>query len=176
MHDYARLIKENTEELAELIVAEHGKTWADARGDVFRGYEVVEHCQSFTSLLLGETLENVANGVDLYSYRHPLGVCAGIAPFNFPAMIPLWMYTVGMTCGNTYIMKPSERVANTSIRLIELLEQAGAPKGVVNLVHGGADTVTQICQHPDIKAISFVGSNQAGEEIWREGSKHGKRV
>lgn len=166
MHDYARLIKENTSEIADLIVAEHGKTKADATGDVFRGFEVVEHCQSMTSLLMGETMENVATGVDLYSFRNPLGVCAGIAPFNFPAMIPLWMYTMGMTCGNTYIMKPSEKVANTSIRLIELLEQAGAPKGVVNLVHGGAETVTQICQHPDIKAISFVGGNQAGEYIW----------
>jgi len=176
MADYARLIKENTDELAELIVQEHGKTFADAKGDVFRGYEVVEHCTSFTSLLMGESLENVANGVDIYSYRHPLGVCAGVAPFNFPAMIPLWMYTVGMTCGNTYVMKPSEKVANTSIRLIELLEQAGAPKGVVNLVHGGSETVKQICQHKDIKAISFVGGNNAGEYIWREGSKHGKRV
>lgn len=176
MHDYARLVKENTDEIAELIVAEHGKTLADAKGDVFRGFEVVEHCQSMTSLLMGETMENVATGVDLYSFRNPLGVCAGIAPFNFPAMIPLWMYTMGITCGNTYIMKPSEKVANTSMRLIELLEQAGAPKGVVNLVHGGAETVTQICQHPDIKAISFVGGNQAGEYIWQEGSKHGKRV
>ena len=126
--------------------------------------------------MLGESLENVATGVDIYSYRHPLGVCAGVAPFNFPAMIPLWMYTTGITCGNTYIMKPSEKVANTSIKLIELLEKAGVPKGVVNLVHGGSDTVTHICQHPDIKAISFVGGNRAGEYIWREGSKHGKRV
>lgn len=176
MADYARLVKEHTNELAELIVAEHGKTLADAKGDVFRGYEVVEHCQSFTSLLLGESLENVATGVDIYSYRHPLGVCAGVAPFNFPAMIPLWMYTTAITCGNTYIMKPSEKVANTSIRLVELLEKAGVPKGVVNLVHGGSETVTHICQHPDIKAISFVGGNRAGEYIWREGSKHGKRV
>ena len=103
-------------------------------------------CQSFTSLLQGETLENVASGVDIYSYRHPLGVCAGVAPFNFPAMIPLWMYTTAITCGNTYVMKPSERVPNTSVRLIELLEEAGCPPGVVNVVHGGSDTVTHICQ------------------------------
>ena len=176
MADYAQLIKKHTKELAEMLSEEHGKTLLDAEGDVFRGYEVVEQCQSFTSLLQGETLENVASGVDIYSYRHPLGVCSGVAPFNFPAMIPLWMYTTAITCGNTYVMKPSERVPNTSVRLIELLEEAGCPPGVVNVVHGGSDTVTHICQDPDIKAISFVGGNTAGEYIWREGTKHGKRV
>ena len=155
MADYAQLIKKHTKELAEMLSEEHGKTLLDAEGDVFRGYEVVEQCQSFTSLLQGETLENVASGVDIYSYRHPLGVCSGVAPFNFPAMIPLWMYTTAITCGNTYVMKPSERVPNTSVRLIELLEEAGCPPGVVNVVHGGSDTVTHICQDPDIKAISF---------------------
>ena len=176
MLEYQKLLKANQEELAGLITLEHGKTLVDARGDVFRGIEVVEHTASFTSHLQGESLENLAAGVDTYSYRHPLGVCAGVAPFNFPAMIPLWMYPVAITCGNTYVLKPSERVSATSELLIHLLEKSGVPKGVVNVVNGGKDTVTHICQHPDIKAISFVGSNTAGEYIFTEGSKHGKRV
>lgn len=176
MLEYQKLLKENTDELAKLITMEHGKTLIDARGDIFRGTEVVESTASFASHLQGETLENLATGVDTYSYRHPLGVCAGICPFNFPAMIPLWMYPVAITCGNTYILKPSERVSATSELLIHLLEKSGVPKGVVNVVNGGRDTVTHICQHPDIKAISFVGSNPAGEYIFTEGSKHGKRV
>lgn len=176
MLEYQKLLKDNSEELAKLITLEHGKTLVDARGDVFRGTEIVESCASFASHLQGETLENLATGVDTYSYRHPLGVCAGVCPFNFPAMIPLWMYPVAITCGNTYVMKPSERVSATSELLINLLEKSGVPKGVVNVVNGGKDTVTHICQHPDIKAISFVGSNPAGEYIFKEGSKHGKRV
>jgi malonate-semialdehyde dehydrogenase (acetylating)/methylmalonate-semialdehyde dehydrogenase len=143
---------------------------------VFRGTEVVESTASFSSHILGESLENLATGVDTYSYRHPLGVCAGVCPFNFPAMIPLWMFPVAITCGNTFVMKPSERVSTTNELLIDLLEKSGVPKGVVNVVNGGSDTVTNICQHPDIKAISFVGSNPAGEYIYSEGSKHGKRV
>ena len=176
MLEYQKLIKDNTEELAGLITEEHGKTLIDARGDVFRGQEVVESTASFSSHLQGESLENLATGIDTYSYRHPLGVCAGIAPFNFPAMIPLWMFPVAITCGNTYVMKPSERVSATNELLVDLLEKSGVPKGVVNVVNGGKDTVTHICQHPDIKAISFVGSNTAGEYIFEEGSKHGKRV
>lgn len=176
MFEYQKLLKENSEEIAKLITHEHGKTLVDARGDVFRGYEVVESTTSFSNHLLGETLEQLAAGVDTYSYRHPLGVCAGIAPFNFPAMIPLWMFPVAITCGNTYVLKPSERVGTTCDLLIDLLEKSGVPKGVVNVVNGGKDTVTQICQHKDIKAISFVGSNTAGEYIFTEGSKHGKRV
>ena len=176
MFEYQKLLKDNTEEIAKLITHEHGKTLVDARGDVFRGYEVVESTTSYSSHLLGETLENLATGVDTYSYRHPLGVCAGICPFNFPAMIPLWMFPVAITCGNTYILKPSERVGTTAEMLIDLLGKAGVPKGVVNVVNGGRDTVTHICQHEDIKAISFVGSNTAGEYIFKEGSNHGKRV
>ena len=158
------------------MTAEHGKTLADSRGDIFRGQEVVEHACSFPSLLMGETVENIGKGIDTYSYRHPLGVCAGIAPFNFPAMIPLWMIPLAITSGNTYILKPSERVPGASTMLLEMLEKVGVPRGVVNMVHGGTDTVTQICKHPDIKAISFVGSNPAGEYIWRTGTHHGKRV
>jgi len=176
MFDYIRRLKENHEELAKLITREQGKTLVDSRGDVTRGLEVVEHTLSFASLAMGETTENVARNVDIYSYRTPLGVCAGIAPFNFPVMIPLWMYPVGITLGNTYIMKPSEKVAGASKILAELLTDAGFPKGVVNFVHGGRDTVNNICDHPKIKAISFVGSNQAGEHIWKRGTQNGKRV
>ena len=124
---------------------------------------------------MGETMENVAKNIDLYSYRVPLGVCGGICPFNFPAMIPLWMYPLAITLGNTFVMKPSEKVAGTSEILIDLLEQSGVPKGVVNVVQGGRETVTQMCEHPDIKAVSFVGSNQAGEYIYKTASNHGKR-
>ena len=142
-----------------MISEEHGKTIADAKGDVFRGYEVVEHTCSFTSLAQGETLENVAKNIDIYSYRVPLGVCAGIAPFNFPAMVPLWMYPLAITLGNTYVLKPSEKVAGATNILIDLLKESGVPDGVLNVVQGGKQTVTDICTHPDIKAVSFVGGN-----------------
>lgn len=158
-----------------MITKEHGKSFVDAKGDVFRGYEVVEHAASFNSLAMGETVENVANNVDIYSYRVPLGVCGGICPFNFPAMIPLWMYPMAITLGNTYVLKPSEKVPGTTDILIDLLTESGVPKGVVNVVQGGHETVTHICEHPDIKAVSFVGGNQAGEYIYRTSSNHGKR-
>ena len=164
------------DKIAQVITQEHGKSLVDAKGDVFRGYEVVEHAASFTSLNQGETLGNVAKGVDLQSYRVPLGVCAGIAPFNFPAMCPLWMFPLAITLGNTYIMKPSEKVPGTMEILLDLLKQSGVPDGVVNVVQGGKDTVTDICTHPDIKAISFVGGNQAGEYIYKTASQTGKRV
>ena len=136
---------------------------------------MVEHAASFNSLAMGETVENVATNVDIYSYRVPLGVCGGICPFNFPAMIPLWMYPLAITLGNTYVIKPSEKVPGTTDILIDLLQQSGVPNGVVNVVQGGHDTVTHICEHPDIKAVSFVGGNQAGEYIYRTSSNHGKR-
>lgn len=120
-----------------MITEEHGKSLVDAKGDVFRGYEVVEHACSFTSLNQGETLGNVAKGVDLYSYRVPLGVCAGICPFNFPAMIPLWMFPLAITLGNTYVLKPSEKVPGATDILLDLLKQSGVPDGVVNVVQGG---------------------------------------
>merc|ERR1719420_610365 len=162
-------------DLAQIITREHGKSIVDAKGDVFRGYEVVEHACSFNSLAMGETVENIGKNIDSYSYRKPLGVCAGIAPFNFPAMIPLWMYPLAITLGNTFVLKPSEKVPGTTEILIDLLEQSGVPKGVVNVVQGGRDTVTQICEHPDIRAVSFVGSNMAGEYIYKTASAHGKR-
>jgi malonate-semialdehyde dehydrogenase (acetylating)/methylmalonate-semialdehyde dehydrogenase len=125
--------------------------------------------------MMGETVENVARNVDIYSYRVPLGVCAGIAPFNFPAMVPLWMFPLAITLGNTYILKPSEKVAGATNILMNLLKESGVPDGVVNLVQGGAPTVTNICTHKDIRAVSFVGGNTAGEYIWRTASDHGKR-
>lgn len=145
-------------------------------GDVQRGIEVVEHTLSFASLLMGETSGNLAEDVDTYSYRTPLGVCAGIAPFNFPVMIPLWMFPVGITCGNTYIMKPSELVPGAQELMMELLEKTGIPDGVVNLVHGGAETVDMILDSKDIKSVQFVGSNRAGEYIYNKGQVNGKRV
>jgi malonate-semialdehyde dehydrogenase (acetylating)/methylmalonate-semialdehyde dehydrogenase len=174
--DYLARLKDNQEELAKVITKEQGKTLADARGDVHRGLEVVEHCLSFSSLMMGETSTNIARNVDLYSMKVPLGVCAGIAAFNFPVMIPLWMFPVAITLGNTYILKPSEKVAGASAILGQLLNDVKLPKGVVNMVHGGRETVTNICTNPKIRAISFVGSNQGGEYVYETGTKHGKRV
>ena len=171
-----QLIRENMSRLAECLTAEQGKTLVDAEGDIFRGLEVVEHACSIGNLQLGEFAENVASGVDTYSIRQPLGVCAGITPFNFPAMIPLWMFPMAITCGNTFVLKPSEQVPMTSMLLAELAVQAGMPPGVLNVVHGGKDVVDLLCTHKDIKAISFVGSCHVGEHVYHLGSKHGKRV
>lgn len=168
-------MKKNADDIAKEINREHGKSIVDANGDVFRGYEVVEHACSFNSLAMGETVENVAKNVDSYSYRKPLGVCAGIAPFNFPAMIPLWMYPMAITLGNTFVLKPSEKVPGTTDILVDLLQESGVPNGVVNVVQGGRETVTQMCTHPDIKAVSFVGANTAGEYIYKTASATGKR-
>uniref|UniRef100_H2M098 methylmalonate-semialdehyde dehydrogenase (CoA acylating) n=1 Tax=Oryzias latipes TaxID=8090 RepID=H2M098_ORYLA len=173
---YQQLIKDNIKELSKIITLEQGKTLADAEGDVFRGLQVVEHACSITSLMLGETLPSITKDMDTYTYRMPIGVCAGIAPFNFPAMIPLWMFPIGMVCGNTYLMKPSERVPGCTMLLAKLLQDAGAPDGTLNIIHGQHAAVNFICDHPAIKAISFVGSNQAGEYIYERGSKNGKRV
>merc|ERR1719267_64909 len=159
---YQALLRQHEEELAHLISTEHGKTLDDARGDLFRGLEVVEHACSVTSLQMGETVPSVANATDVTSFRLPLGVCAGIAPFNFPAMIPLWMFPMAVVCGNTYVLKPSERVPLTAMRLAELALEAGLPPGVLNIIHGSHDAVNFICDHPKIRAISFVGGDAAG--------------
>ena len=176
MFRYQQLIKANIGEIAKLITLEQGKTLADAEGDVMRGLQVVEQCCSNTNLMLGETLTGVAKDMDLTSFRTPLGVCAGIAPFNFPAMIPLWMFPMATICGNTYIMKPSERDPTACMALVELLKEAGMPDGVVNVIHGQHDTVNFICDHPDIRAISFVGGDAAGRHIYNRGNANGKRV
>jgi malonate-semialdehyde dehydrogenase (acetylating)/methylmalonate-semialdehyde dehydrogenase len=171
-----QLIRENMKELAALLTAEQGKTLPDAEGDVFRGLEVVEHAANIGTLQLGELANNVANGVDTYSIMQPLGVCAGITPFNFPAMIPLWMFPMAIATGNTFILKPSEQDPIVTMRLCELALEAGVPPGVLNVIHGGEDVVNAICDHPDIKAISFVGSTKVGTHVYNRASLNGKRV
>ena len=173
---YQQLIRENMKELAAILTAEQGKTLADAEGDVFRGLEVVEHAASIGNLQLGELANNVANGVDTYTLMQPLGVCAGITPFNFPAMIPLWMFPMAIACGNTFVLKPSEQDPMVTMRLAELALEAGVPAGVLNVVHGAEDVVNAICDHPDIKAISFVGSTRVGTHVYQRASLAGKRV
>jgi len=176
MFRYQQLIKENLTEIAKLITTEQGKTLADAEGDVLRGLQVVENLCANTTLMLGETLPGISKDMDLTSFRVPIGVCAGIAPFNFPAMIPLWMFPTGLITGNTYIMKPSERDPTACMALVELIKEAGAPDGTVNVIHGQHDCVNFICDHPDIRAISFVGGDAAGKHIYQRGSTNGKRV
>ena len=171
-----QLIRENMKELAALLTAEQGKTLPDAEGDVFRGLEVVEHAANIGTLQLGELANNVANGVDTYSIMQPLGVCAGITPFNFPAMIPLWMFPMAIATGNTFVLKPSEQDPMVTMRLCELALEAGVPPGVLNVIHGGEEVVNAICDHPDIKAISFVGSTKVGTHVYNRASLAGKRV
>ena len=173
---YQQLIRENMKELAATLTAEQGKTLADAEGDVFRGLEVVEHAANIGSLQMGELANNVANGVDTYTLLQPLGVCAGITPFNFPAMIPLWMFPMAIACGNTFVLKPSEQAPLVTMRLAELAIEAGIPPGVLNVVHGGEEAVNAICDHPDIKAVSFVGSTRVGTHVYQRASLAGKRV
>jgi malonate-semialdehyde dehydrogenase (acetylating)/methylmalonate-semialdehyde dehydrogenase len=173
---YQQLIRENMAELAALLTAEQGKTLPDAEGDVFRGLEVVEHASAIGNLQLGELANNVAGGVDTYTLLQPLGVCAGITPFNFPAMIPLWMFPMAIATGNTFVLKPSEQDPMVTMRLCELALEAGVPPGVLNVVHGGEAAVNAICDHPDIKAISFVGSTKVGTHVYNRASLNGKRV
>ena len=169
------LIRDNMERIAESITLEQGKTLADARGDVLRGLQVVEHACSIPSLLMGEKL-TVSKDMDTYSLREPLGVVGGVMPFNFPAMIPLWVFPLAIACGNTVILKPSEKDPGASMILADLAKQAGVPNGVLNIVHGAVDTVNFICDEPAIKAISFVGSDIAGKHIFSRGTANGKRV
>src|ERR1700734_1833205 len=170
------LVRQHMNRIARTLSAEQGKTLADAEGDVLRGLEVVEHACSIGSLQLGEFAENVAGGVDTYTLRQPIGVCAGITPFNFPAMIPLWMFPMAIVCGNTFVLKPSEQDPMTPMLLAELALQAGVPPGVLNIVHGGKRAVDALCTHPDIAAISFVGSTAVGTHVYNLGTQHGKRV
>ena len=173
---YQQLIRENMAELAAILTAEQGKTLPDAEGDIFRGLEVVEHASAIGNLQLGEIANNVANGVDTYTLLQPLGVCAGITPFNFPAMIPLWMFPMAIVTGNTFVLKPSEQDPMVTMRLCELALQAGIPPGVLNVVHGGEAVVNAICDHADIKAISFVGSTRVGTHVYNRAIPTGKRV
>ncbi|MDD0844079.1 CoA-acylating methylmalonate-semialdehyde dehydrogenase [Pseudomonas sp. Gutcm_11s] len=173
---YQHLLKEHHDELAEILAAETGKTFADAKGDVWRGIEVAEHAANICSLMMGETVENVAREIDTASWIQPLGVCVGITPFNFPAMIPLWMFPLAIACGNTFILKPSEQDPLTPNRLAELFVEAGAPAGVLQVLHGGREVVDALLTHEDIRAISFVGSVPVGQHIYRTGTQHLKRV
>ena len=176
MLKFQALIREHMPRIARTLSAEQGKTIPDAEGDIFRGLEVVEHAASIGTLQQGEFAENVAGSVDTYTLRQPIGVCAGITPFNFPAMIPLWMFPMAIVCGNTFVLKPSEQDPLSTMQLVELALQAGIPKGVLNVVHGGKDVVDGLCTHENIKAISFVGSTTVGTHVYRLGSEHGKRV
>ncbi|PRQ24234.1 putative methylmalonate-semialdehyde dehydrogenase (CoA acylating) [Rosa chinensis] len=176
MFKLQELIRRDIDKLALNITTEQGKTLKDAHGDVFRGLEVVEHACGTATLQMGEYVSNVSNGIDTYSIREPLGVCAGICPFNFPAMIPLWMFPIAVACGNTFILKPSEKDPGASVLLAELAMEAGLPDGVLNIVHGTNDIVNAICDDDDIRAVSFVGSNTAGMHIYSRASAKGKRV
>ncbi len=173
---YQHLLKEHHDELAEILARETGKTFADAKGDVWRGIEVAEQAANICSLMMGETVENVARDIDTASWIQPLGVCVGITPFNFPAMIPLWMFPLAIACGNTFVLKPSEQDPMTPNRLAELFIEAGAPKGVLQVLHGGREVVDALITHPEVRAISFVGSVAVGQHIYRTGTDHLKRV
>ncbi len=173
---YRQLIGENFHALCQTVSREHGKTLAEARGSVYRGLENVEYACGAPTLLMGDTLENLAHNVDCETHLQPLGVCAGITPFNFPAMVPMWMFPLALACGNTFVLKPSEKVPLSAVFLVELLEQAGLPKGVLNLVTGGRECVDALLAHPKVAAISFVGSTPIARYIYETGTKNGKRV
>ncbi len=173
---YQQLIRDNIKDIAAILTAEQGKTLPDAEGDIFRGLEVVEHAANIGNLQMGELANNVATGVDTYTVQQPLGVCAGITPFNVPAMIPLWMFPMAIACGNTFVLKPSEQDPMSTMRLVELAIEAGIPPGVLNVVHGGEDVVNAICDHADIKAVSFVGSTRVGTHVYHRAGQTGKRV
>lgn len=176
MLKFQALVRAHTEELAALITEEHGKTLPDAEGEVARGLEVIEHACSITSLQLGEIAENAAGGVNVYSLQQPLGVGAGITAFNFPVMLPCFMFPLAIATGNTFVLKPSEQDPTPTMRLVELAHEAGIPAGVLNVVHGGADVANMICDHPDIKALSFIGSTHVGTHIYNRAGAAGKRV
>jgi len=176
MFRFKHLIEEHLEELATLCSKEHGKTLSDAKGSVTRGLEVVEFACGISQMLKGEFSENVGTGVDSIAARYPLGVVAGITPFNFPAMVPMWMFPVAIACGNSFVLKPSEKVPSCSLRLVELLEEAGAPPGVLNVVNGDKTAVDVLLTDPGIQAISFVGSTPIAEYVYQTGTANGKRV
>jgi malonate-semialdehyde dehydrogenase (acetylating) / methylmalonate-semialdehyde dehydrogenase len=173
---YLQLLQQNQKALAQIVSDEHGKVLSDAMGSVQRGIEVVEFACGIPQLLKGEYSENVGTQVDTHTLRQPVGVCAGITPFNFPVMVPLWMFPMAIACGNTFILKPSEKVPSASIRMAELFQEAGLPDGVFNVVHGDKAAVDGLLTHPGIHAISFVGSTPIAKYIYETAAKHGKRV
>ena len=170
------ILEKHAAELIRMVTEENGKTLEEAKGSFARGLECVEFAAGATSLMMGDTVENVGTGVDGYSIRQPLGVCAGITPFNFPFMVPLWMYPMAIACGNTFVLKPSERVPRTAVRTAELLHEAGLPAGVLNVVHGAKPVVDGILNHPKIRAVSFVGSSAVAKYVYSTAAANGKRV
>ena len=170
------LIDEHREDIAKILTSEHGKVLSDAKGEVARGLEVVEFCCGIPELLKGGFTEQASTGIDVYSIRQPLGVCAGITPFNFPAMVPMWMWAPALACGNTFVLKPSEKDPSASVYTAELLKEAGVPDGVFNVIHGDKVAVNAILEHPEIAAVSFVGSTPIARYVYETATSHGKRV
>jgi malonate-semialdehyde dehydrogenase (acetylating) / methylmalonate-semialdehyde dehydrogenase len=173
---FREIFERRLDEVAALLTSEHGKVFSDAKGEATRGLEVVEFATGIPQLLKGEFTEQVGSDIDSWSMRQPLGVVAGITPFNFPAMVPMWMFPIALACGNTFVLKPSERDPSASLLLAEMLKEAGLPDGVFNIVHGDKTAVDALLVHPTVQAISFVGSTPIAEYVYREGTKHGKRV
>ncbi|MEK6677747.1 MAG: aldehyde dehydrogenase family protein, partial [Planctomycetota bacterium] len=176
MFRFRELLVAHADDIARCVTLEHGKTLAESRASVQRGVEMVEFACGLPALMFGESIENLAPNVDCETIRHPLGIVAGITPFNFPAMVPLWMYPVAIVCGNCFILKPSERVPLTAMRMAGLLLEAGLPEGVLSIVHGGKECVDALLTHPGIRAISFVGSTPVAKHVYQTGAAHGKRV
>jgi malonate-semialdehyde dehydrogenase (acetylating)/methylmalonate-semialdehyde dehydrogenase len=173
---YRELIEQNRQRLAEMLTSEHGKVLSDAMGEVQRGLEVIEFACGIPELMKGEFSENVSTDVDSYALRQSLGVVAGITPFNFPAMVPMWMYPIAIACGNTFVLKPSEKDPSVTMLCAELLHKAGLPEGVFNVVHGDKVAVDRLLEHPDVAAVSFVGSTPIAKYIYETGTRNGKRV
>jgi malonate-semialdehyde dehydrogenase (acetylating)/methylmalonate-semialdehyde dehydrogenase len=176
MFEFKRLVEARMDELAALLSSEHGKVLADSRGDIQRGLEVIEFACGAPHLLKGAYTTGAGPGIDVYSLRQPLGVAVGITPFNFPAMIPMWMFGPAIVCGNAFVLKPPERDPSVPLRLAELMLEAGAPPGVLNVVHGDRTAVEALLDHPDVKAVSFVGSSDVAQAVYARGTAHGKRV
>lgn len=176
MFRFHSLLLAHADEIARIVSLEHGKTFSESKASVARGIEMVEYACSLPALIYGDVMHNIAPGVDSETIRYPLGVVAGITPFNFPAMVPLWMYPIAITCGNCFVLKPSPRVPLSSIRIAELLVEAGLPEGVLSVVHGDKECVDAILTHPDIRAVSFVGSTAVAKYIYQTGTANGKRV
>lgn len=173
---FKQLLERELESLTRLITLENGKTYAEAKGDVRLGIEVVDFACGIAQLTKGENLPRIADGLDGETMREPIGVCAGITPFNFPAMVPMWMFPLAIACGNTFVLKPSEKVPLTANRLAQLFLEAGLPAGIFNVIHGGREVVDALCSHPLIAAISFVGSTRIARHVYERGCQSGKRV
>src|SRR5215475_1401795 len=173
---FRELLEKNAQELVGLIIEENGKTIEEARGSFQRGIECIEFACGAPTLMMGDTVDRVGTAVDSWSTRYPIGVCVGITPFNFPLMVPLWMFPIAIACGNTFVLKPSDKVPRTAVRMVELAHEAGMPPGVLNLVHGAKSTVDQLLADPRVRAVSFVGSSAIAKYIYQTAANNGKRV